>query len=138
MVVYAFTLNHAIGVDMEKIRDDYHPGVAQRFFSPEENAALLSLPQQQRPALFYRIWACKEALAKAVGKGIFMHLSSISVPLNDDFAEIMIDNDNSWSLFPLTIHPAYQSAVATNQRVKKMTYWKWIDHVPVLDKTETF
>jgi len=137
MAVYAFTLNHAIGVDIEKVQTDYHQGVAHRFFSPQENHALLQAPLHKRPTLFYRIWARKEAIVKAIGKGLSMHLPSFSVSVNNDFEVVMIDNGN-WFLLPLTMHQAYQSAVATNQRVKKVSYWKFIDQIPALDKVEDF
>lgn len=138
MAVYAFTLQHAIGVDIEQIQPDYHPAVAQRFFSQQEYHALLDLPVAERPLFFYRIWASKEALVKATGKGLSTQLSSISIPVNDDFANIIMNNNESWSLFPLTIHPAYQSAVATRQRIRKITYWQLENNKPVLKKTELF
>lgn len=135
MAVFAFTMNHAIGVDIEKIQTDYHQEVANRFFGEAEKNALLELPESERSRMFYRIWARKEAIVKAVGKGITLPLSSFSVSVNDDFESIMIDNDN-WLLLPLSIDNAYQSAAATNQQVKRITYWKFVNHSPMLDKTE--
>lgn len=134
MAVYAFTLGHAIGVDVEKVQDDYNQKVAERFFSQQENDALMRLPSQDRLTGFYRVWARKEAIIKAIGKGLSIALPSFSVSVNDDFEMVMIDNNESWSLLPVSIHSAYQSAVATNQIVKKISYWKFIEQSPKLDK----
>lgn len=137
MAVFSFTMKHAIGVDIEKVQEEYPAGITQRFFSPKENNALLNIPTDKRSAAFYRLWARKEAIIKATGKGLSLPLSSFSLSIKDDFEGVMIDNV-SWSLLPLSIHPAYQSAVATNQMVKKMTYWKLIGQTPELVKIESF
>lgn len=135
MAVYALTMHHAIGVDIEKIQPDYHEAVAERFFGLAEKNALLALPLPERPRLFYRIWARKEAIVKALGKGISHSLSSFSVSANDDFENIMIDND-AWLLLPISVDQAWQAAAATNQPVRKITYWKFENQYPVLEKEE--
>jgi 4'-phosphopantetheinyl transferase len=126
MIIIALTLNHDIGIDIEKVNPDYKESVAQRFFSPSENATLLNLIPEKRAAFFYRIWASREALVKATGKGI----SSF-----DSAKELSIDNQE-WSLHPLEISPDFQAAVATNQVVKIITYWELINQLPVLVKRE--
>ncbi len=135
MVVYAFTMQYAIGVDIEKIQSEYHEGVAERFFSKQENEALHHLPKDKQASFFYQIWAYKEAIIKAIGKGFSLPLSSFPISFINGSARIMID-DVSWSLFPLTIHPDYQSAVVTNQQVSRITYWKFVNTIPCLDKVE--
>jgi 4'-phosphopantetheinyl transferase len=124
IAVFAFTLHHAIGIDIEKIQDDFNFAVAQRYFSKEENTALMQLPSQEKNAAFYRIWARKEAIIKAVGKGLAIPLSTFSVSLSQHKEVITFDHQD-WSLIPLSIHPEYESAVATNQTVKKICSWKF-------------
>jgi 4'-phosphopantetheinyl transferase len=136
--VYALTLDHAIGVDVEKITPDYKSDVAERFFTPQENAALLRLPPEIQATGFYKIWSRKEAIIKAVGKGLGIPLSSFSISVNDDFEVVMIDNNETWSLLPVSVPATFQSAVATNQIVKKLSYWKLIDQLPKLDKVYDF
>jgi 4'-phosphopantetheinyl transferase len=134
MAVYAFTIDHSIGIDIEKIQDDYHSGVAQRFFSEQENQELLNLPSSERIAGFYRIWARKEAIVKAIGKGLSIPLTTFSVSAAYNSEIITLENQGSWSLIPLLIHPAYQAAVATNQTVTAISFWKYFDQSPKLDK----
>lgn len=59
-----------IGVDLEQI-DPFlaYERLAARFFSPEENAALLAAPEVRRRRQFYRLWTRKEAQLKGVGGG---------------------------------------------------------------------
>lgn len=59
-----------IGVDLEKIDPtlDYER-LAARFFSPEENAALVAAPVVRRRRIFYRLWTRKEARLKGGGGG---------------------------------------------------------------------
>jgi 4'-phosphopantetheinyl transferase len=120
MMVLALTMHHAIGVDIEKIKMDYEERVAHRYFSDEENHALQQLAPEERAAMFYTMWAKKEALVKATGKGLSAPLSGM--------------NDEDWALIPLAVHTDFQAAVATNQHVEKLIYWEWKDGSPVLMK----
>lgn len=133
IAVFAFTLEHAIGVDIEKIQEDFNFAIAQRYFSASENAALMKLPPQEKIAAFYRIWARKEAIIKADGKGLTIPLSTFSVSLSDNINVITFDQQD-WSLIPLAIHPEYESAVATNQNVKKICFWKLFGQSILPDK----
>lgn len=56
-----------IGVDLEIEREVDVLALAQRFFSPEEASILRRNPD---PALFFRLWTCREAAAKADGRGL--------------------------------------------------------------------
>lgn len=132
IAIYAFTLSYAVGIDIEKIKETYDPAVAERFFSPHEFKDLMKLPSKDRITTFYRIWSRKEAVIKAVGKGLSIPLSTFSVSSNDVSETITIEHE-AWSLIPLSIHPDYQSALASNQIVKKISYWIYSEHGYTLD-----
>lgn len=134
MAVFAFSLHHPLGIDIEKIRDSFNPGVAERYFSDTENHALLSMPEHERTAVFFRIWARKEAVIKAVGKGLSMPLTHFSVSAQDIIEEIQLDHDGRWKLIPLAIHPGYQSAVAVSMTIRTLSYWKLFNQAQKLDK----
>lgn len=60
-----------IGVDVERV--DTRRGllaIAQRFFGPEEHAALERCGSDERTALFHQWWTRKEAVLKATGIGL--------------------------------------------------------------------
>jgi len=134
IAVYAFTLDHPIGVDIEKVQDKYDEKVARRFFSHDEKVTLQELPLHDRITGFYRIWARKEAIIKAIGKGLAMPLPTFSVSVNNIHEKITLEGNETWSLIPLSIHGSYQSAVATHQVITKISYWLFCEQLPTLDK----
>lgn len=76
--------NRELGVDLEELERvgsmEIGP-VAHRFFAPEERAALRSrAPGVPRDTEFLRIWTRKEALIKAVGRGLHCPLDTFAVP----------------------------------------------------------
>ncbi len=98
--LYAVTRGAAVGVDLEEVnaRHDYE-GVARRFFSAAEQAALAQFPEGRREEAFYRCWTGKEAVLKATGEGL-------SFPL--DQCEILVHPDTTIRLLSLN-DPAHAS-----------------------------
>jgi 4'-phosphopantetheinyl transferase len=70
-----------LGVDLEPAaRRAHNPlGVARRYFSPAESAALEALEPSLVNEAFVRAWACKEAVVKASGQGIANEFCRFSV-----------------------------------------------------------
>lgn len=127
--VYALTINAEIGVDIQKIENKFQDGVAKRFFSDSEYEALQKLPDQDRPTAFYRIWAGKEALIKAVGEGLYVSLGDFSVSLNEKSQWILISHEQHSDRYYLENFDAYTdycSAFATAQKIEKICYWEWV------------
>jgi 4'-phosphopantetheinyl transferase len=95
----------SIGIDVERLRP--MPDVqriADRFFTPDEAASLRSLPEVDRSRGFFKLWARKEALAKATGRGILQAASAQEFGRDNLLA--------SWSLHEFEPAPAYVAAVA--------------------------
>lgn len=128
MAVFAFTKACDIGVDIEKIENDFKEGVAQRYFSIEEYEQLMLLPEELRAFAFYRIWALKEALIKAIGEGLHFSLASFSVSLSDPIFEVTLEGDPpaTWYFQTFAVHPEYQAAFATSQAVENVSHWQWL------------
>jgi 4'-phosphopantetheinyl transferase len=79
-VVLAFGRNRNIGVDVEKIKRTLDvESIAARYFAPEEIALVENAAD--RHAMFFQLWARKEAYVKACGSGLFRELGSFSVPV---------------------------------------------------------
>lgn len=119
LAVLAVTSAHEIGVDIEKVQATFRESVAQRFFSEEEYQQLNSLPPSEQAAAFYRIWARKEAIVKAIGKGLTYPLSSFTVSIQPEKETLLIEN-KSWTLLSVNIHPEYQAALASNQIIEEI------------------
>lgn len=110
-----------VGVDIEQIRSDLDwEGLARRFFSAEEVAALEALDPGDRLEGFIRCWTRKEAYLKARGEGLALPLDSFSVlPAPDpSIAE-------RWQIVDLTPAPAYVAALAVEGSVRMMHCTDW-------------
>jgi len=70
-----------VGCDLERLRELDVLRLAGRVFHPEENAFLLSLPEAERQAAFFRLWTCKESYMKALGLGFALPMNAFSVSL---------------------------------------------------------
>ncbi|MGL6211507.1 MAG: 4'-phosphopantetheinyl transferase family protein [Paracoccaceae bacterium] len=68
------------GIDIERMRPFPHiEAFAQRFMAICEQDALRDCPPADRAALFFQIWALKEAFVKATGQGLGRSLNSFGV-----------------------------------------------------------
>ncbi len=116
--VYAVTRGRRVGVDLEALRPiPDAEQIAERWFSPREQAALAALPSELRNAAFLRGWTSKEAYAKAIGEGLAADLDRIEVELasTEPPALRAIDDDPAeaarWSLQALPTSPGYVAAL---------------------------
>jgi len=78
MVVMAVCAGMKPGVDIERLGKKVPLAAARRYFSAQEVAALESLPAEEQPGRFLRLWTLKEAYLKATGAGIAAGLGSMS------------------------------------------------------------
>lgn len=125
MALFAFTLNHELGIDIEKVSDRHDPEIAERYFSPEENK-ILQLSGNKLTD-FYRLWTRKEALIKALGEGLSVPLNSFSVNLKDKSTQILYDN-TTWQLLPLQAPEGYEAALACHVSVDTVSFWEWLEN----------
>lgn len=73
------------GVDIEQPRGGVKAlEIAQRFFAPAEAEALASCAESEREALFYRLWCAKEAVLKALGRGLAFGLERVAFERQGD------------------------------------------------------
>jgi 4'-phosphopantetheinyl transferase len=119
LAAYAFTIGCEIGVDVEQHRalHDFE-NIARRFFSPEETAQLLELPDAEKTAAFFRCWSRKEAYIKAMGGGLSIPLDSFQVTLRPGAAARMVSLGGSeeaaraWTLHGFDPAPDCAGAIA--------------------------
>lgn len=116
LALLAVTRDRDIGVDLEEVHllDD-DESIAERFFSPRENAALRTVPQPKRLEAFFSCWTLKEAYVKAIGDGLGGPTNSF-----DGFCAaahlLGVEGDSQetsrWSLVKLAPEPGYVGALA--------------------------
>ena len=125
-----------IGVDIERIRilpDALD--IAQRFFSPQENADLAALPEHLHLRGFFKVWTCKEAFLKATGAGLNRPLDEFTVTLTPGHrARIRSkatdpDEVDACSLYTLEPEPDFVAAIALSGRDWQLQHrqWSWND-----------
>lgn len=128
IAVYAVTIAHEIGIDIEKITAEFTQGLPARFFSPPECQALFALPKADQAVAFYRLWAHKEAIIKVSGAGLQIPLTSFVVDLHKVKQKVEFfqqEKKYQYYLEYLALHPAYQAAFATTQTVTEVIFWQW-------------
>jgi 4'-phosphopantetheinyl transferase len=76
----AVARDREVGVDVERLdrRVDVDR-LASRLFSAREREALQALSGARKRAAFLRTWACREAIVKAMGEGMFSHSDRFEV-----------------------------------------------------------
>jgi len=111
------------GIDLERLdRAVDHDGLARRFFSAREYAELRRIPDAQRNRAFLACWTCKEAIAKATGRGLRMPLHKIEVTVDPDAPPQVLNvpegKAREWSLHRIDAGRAYVATLATDRFLK--------------------
>ncbi len=119
LALVGVTRAREVGVDVEHLKPMSDLlRIAERFFAPEETAALLGLPATEHERAFFRCWTRKEAYLKAVGVGLAAPLDSFLVTLAPGEAARMLSlrgdaaAGERWRLAHLEPAAGYLGAVA--------------------------
>jgi len=119
--VVALALGMAPGVDIERIRPrrDLHR-LAGRFFSRAEQAEVAAASDPH--GAFYRVWARKEAVIKADGRGVSIGLDRFDVSAGEPtllrdarWSGAAPHETAHWSLRSLEAGPGYAAALAVRR-----------------------
>ncbi len=106
----------APGIDLECLRPRQHAvELARRFFSAEEAAALATLPETERSAAFLELWTAKEAVLKALGRGLAYGLHRLSVASAGgqlQLRRLQGDDAGAWQLQRLALDHGLIGALA--------------------------
>ncbi|HSR88308.1 MAG TPA: 4'-phosphopantetheinyl transferase superfamily protein [Pontiella sp.] len=112
-VVLAFGRDRAIGVDIEQIKRTMDvKAISERYYSPRERDWVAA--SGDPCAVFFRLWARKEAYVKACGSTLFTELKRMSVPMEDGAER------NGWFFHSIESGSKYAAAVVTNRPLAGM------------------
>ncbi|MDX1935258.1 MAG: 4'-phosphopantetheinyl transferase superfamily protein [Capsulimonadales bacterium] len=123
--VYAVLRDHAVGVDIERIRTDFEvTELAGSYFSVPEIRELASLPTADRHAAFFGFWARKEAYLKALGTGLLCPLREFAVSLTSPEVRRLTPSGepidvSEWWVHPLALADGFASAIALPVTVRQ-------------------
>lgn len=114
------------GIDLERrrARPKALP-IARRYFVPAEAQWLASLPAERHDDAFLALWTAKEAVLKALGRGLAFGLHRLEIDLRGDtprLAHLHGETACEWRLHPLDVDPAYRAAVAWRGPARAVQY----------------
>ena len=119
------------GIDVERLRPRPRAmELAERFFHDEEAAALARLEGQQRERAFLQLWTAKEAVLKAVGRGIAFGLDRLKVtvpPAPPSLIWLDGDDATQWQLRALSPDEGHLASVAWRGPARDLSYWTLAD-----------
>lgn len=129
-ILIALAWNNPLGIDVEFVRSMPRAlSIGRRHFTPAECRLLESDPGQ-RDGVFFRLWARKEAVIKAVGSGLTMPLNQFDVSSSPDVAEgwstaaVTGERPSRWFVRDLPAPAGYCAALAVAERPRNLCYWE--------------
>lgn len=118
VAIFAFSRDRIVGVDIESLDCAVdHDELAQRFFSARECAELQTLPRAARGRAFLTCWTCKEAVAKAIGRGLSLPLDQLEVTVDANSPRVLHiahADAREWTLHPVDAGRAYVATLAVH------------------------
>lgn len=143
LIVLGVTKGRALGVDVENFRARGAAiEIADRYFAPQEVAALAAVPQQQQQYRFFEYWTFKESYIKARGMGLSLPLDKFSFHYPDEQAvEIAIDSEladdpGQWQFWQLRPRPEYLVAICAERTCSESPSPIVRETIPMLSETE--
>lgn len=113
----------APGIDIERLDERANAlRLAQRYFHPAETAALAALPPQARSRAFLELWTAKEALLKALGRGLAFGLHRLQVSGGPSPRLLALEGEDptAWQLHRPRLDGAHIAALAWRGGPRKL------------------
>ncbi|MEE8143745.1 MAG: 4'-phosphopantetheinyl transferase superfamily protein [Planctomycetota bacterium] len=129
-VLYAVTRGRAVGIDVERTREQRDlEAIARRFFAREEAEQLCALPPGERCLAFYRCWTRKEAYLKAKGGGLTFPLHRFQVTFTAAEPARLLRSEldppgTPWVMRELLAGPEYVACVMVAGRELEARCWQ--------------
>lgn len=118
LVMLGVTSGRTLGIDTECIaRRAADIDGLDRYFAPEESAALLALPEEERRRRFFELWTLKESYIKARGMGLAIALDAFRFELAGERGLTLYmrpelgDVPERWRLWQMAPRAGYLAAV---------------------------
>ncbi len=139
MVYYIVAHNYKVGIDIE-----FHDNtldvmeLSNLVLTPKEITLLESFSIEERYKTFYTLWARKEALVKAIGKGLSYPINTIEAMPIASYDKITLTSNNNnakQELYSYTLRttPNYSGAIATETKIDVIVYLEAINQQGVFE-----
>ena len=125
----ALAFGQEIGVDVEKHRTMKCMELAEHFFAPGEVVQLLATAHEEQQAAFFRCWTRKEALVKALGRGLLFPLNQFEVSVQPSsstqlLSEHSFERFEGFRVVDFPMRPGYSAAVAGSANPWTIIAWE--------------
>jgi 4'-phosphopantetheinyl transferase len=118
LVLLGVTSGRTLGVDTESTEARaFDIDGLDRYFAPEESAALLALPPDERRRRFFELWTLKESYIKARGMGLAIRLDAFRFEMTGErslalhMRPALGDSPSRWRVWQLELRREYLAAV---------------------------
>ena len=123
--LFGFSRLGPIGVDVEHVRSSVDVlSLAQRFFTTAESDLIANSGAEDQLRYFFTAWVRKEAVVKAVGRGLAIPLSAVDVSPGDPAphrtARLEEDPPSDWQVIDLPAPHEHLAALATDVRPSRV------------------
>lgn len=119
----------SLGIDVERQRERPRAGeIAERYFSADEAALLCVLAEPQRSATFLRLWTAKEAVLKALGRGLAFGLHRVDIDVRDGrlrLRRLEGEQVSAWQLQALPTDATLVAALAWRGGARHVRTFTW-------------
>jgi 4'-phosphopantetheinyl transferase len=119
VLAMAVSLGHKVGIDIEVVMSDLDFfEIAKTCCAKEDLEILYSLPKNKVPAAFYRLWTCKEAIAKMDGCGITYGFTKLSTDLTYALYSFEFDLDEKKIIGALTLESNFDPKISSSEKIR--------------------
>ncbi len=128
MVCYVIAFNNKVGVDIEFYNTTIDViGMLELVFTKKEVELIKSLDIDEQYNTFYKLWTKKEALVKAVGKGLSYPINTIEVIKLLSGQNILLTDKNNelqqeWYCYELKTPKDYFGAIGIQNKIDELVY----------------
>ena len=133
MVCYVIAFNNKIGVDIEFYDNSIDiMEISEVVFTKKEIKLIKSLNNKEKYKIFYTFWTKKEALVKAIGKGLSYPINTIEVIKLLSGKNILLTDRNNelqqkWYCYELEISKDYSGAIGIQNKIDDLVYLEMND-----------
>jgi 4'-phosphopantetheinyl transferase len=129
LALVAVVRDRLVGIDVECIKPLMdHMRITERYFSPDEMAALKLMDPSKSNEAFIQLWVGKEAFIKARGEGLSLPLSQFSLagliehPGKSSCKVKLPGDQTTWSVHNIKLMTGYLGAIAVEGAIRDIQY----------------
>lgn len=124
LALLAVGKTYPLGVDIEQFSSRPYEGIADNLFSEQEIAQFRKVPSCLKPAVFFHIWAQKEAFIKACGLGLSYPTKAFNVPTALPTKQLVDDplHNITWQLRSFMPRLACSGALCYHPSVREIRH----------------